>query len=98
MSFSCEECERRLINVEKSIDRNIDELKTIRNFKEDYSVKTAELVVKVDGLTGEVKKLCEKLSVLTDKGGQDWDKAKWIVITAVITAILSLVFTQIGLK
>lgn len=97
-NFSCEECERRLVQVENNIKDNIDELKKIRDFKEDYSIKTAQLVIKVDNLTDEVKKLCDKLSIITDKSGQDYDSIKKVVITAIITGIIAFVFAKIGLK
>lgn len=51
----------------------------------------ASVETKVDRIDG-------KLDLMAAKPAEKWDKATWIVGTAILTAIVTAVLSQIGLK
>jgi predicted nuclease with TOPRIM domain len=91
------ECEHRFRTIEKSISSIDDKIKELEEHKEKSNIDIALLCQKVESLCDKVDDLTDKIDVLTSKDGQKWDKVVWIVITAVVSAVVGYMLSRVGI-
>lgn len=87
------ETEQRSKSNEKRLDEHARKIEDIHDLT--YSVK--ELAIEVKNMREDINKVDNRLNVLEEQPGKNWDKLKWIVITGIATAILGFVLGKIGL-
>lgn len=97
MECKYQDCDYRFKAIEKMVETNSKEIEKLKENKEQTNIDIALLCQNLENVCTEMKELTQKLDKLTNKDGQSWDKAKWIVITSVITAILAFLLGKVGL-
>jgi len=93
--------EHRLTSVEQvssSNSRRLDECENRLDNVVDIAVSVRELVVEVKHMREDLNETIQRISKLESKGGESWDKIKWIVITGIVTALLGYFLGTLGLS
>ncbi len=92
-----EEFEKRMKEANDRQDKRIGilegDVKELRNI----SASIQSLAVEMKGMREEQTKQGERLEALEGKDGKKYQRVIDIVVTAVITALIAFVLTQIGL-
>lgn len=93
--------EHRLTVVEDRANSNTKRL----NEHDDAIKGNGELIVAIKELAIETKYMreelnetVERLNKLESRGGDKWDKFKWLIVTALVSIILGYIAVQLGLK
>lgn len=63
----------------------------------DLIVAIKELAIETKYMREELNETVERLNKLENKGGDKWDKFKWLVVTALVSIILGYIAVQIGI-
>lgn len=106
--MTTEELTQKIIEVDERVTRHTEQLKTVFN----QITETRKMADSVHDLATSVKLLTqgqtnigEKVDNLSrdvdeikNRPAKRWDSASTVVITAVITAIVAFILTQLGLK
>lgn len=95
------EIEHRLTEVEqrsKSNTKRIDEHDEA--IKENSNLISAikELAIETKYMREDLNQTIERLNKLESKGGEKWDKFKWLIVAGLVTVILGYIAIQLGLK
>lgn len=93
--------EHRLTEVEdrsKSNTRRLDEHAKAIKENSDLIVAIKELAIETKYMREELNETIERLNKLENKGGDKWDKFKWLIVTALVSIILGYIAVQLGLK
>ena len=85
------ECEQRLTKVEESTKSAHHRIDSIEGGQKEIR----DLALAINTLASEVKSICEdmadingRVKCIEAKPGEKWEKASWLVITIIITAIV----------
>ena len=93
--------EHRLTAVEDRANSNTKRLnehdEAIKKDKE-LIVAIKELAIETKYMREELNETVERLNKLESKGGDKWDKFKWLIVTALVSIILGYIAVQLGLK
>ena len=103
-----EELTRKVVELDESAARHTEQLKTlfsqiseVRNITESIHklATTVEILVHEQKDTGKkVDKLTEDIETIKEKPAKRWDSAATLVFTVVMTAVITWMLAQIGLK
>lgn len=92
--------EHRLTAVEdrsKSNTLRLDEHDVAIKENSELIVAIKELAIETKYMREELNETVERLNKLESKGGDKWDKFKWLIVTALVTIILGYIAVQLGL-
>ena len=93
--------EHRLTAVEDRSSSNTKRLnehdEAIKKDKE-LIVAIKELAIETKYMREELNETVERLNKLENKGGDKWDKFKWLIVSALVTIIVGFIAVQLGLK
>lgn len=103
-----EELTQKFVELDERVSRHTEQLKTAFNQISDVksiAESVHKLATTVEILTIGQKSTTEKLDKISneieeikDKPAKRWDSATTVVITAILTAVVTFLLTQIGLK
>ena len=93
--------ERRLTQVEdraKSNTRRIDEHD--EEIKQDRELISAikELAIETKYMREDLNETISRLDVLESRGGDKWEKFKWLIVAGLVTIVLGYLAVSLGLK
>lgn len=93
--------EHRLTDVENRSKSNTHRLENV----EDKLKENTELIISIKELAVETKHMREdlnetiqRLEILEKKGGDKWDKFKWLIVAGLVTIVLGYLAITVGLK
>ena len=92
--------EHRLTEVDdrsRSNTKRIDELAEAIKENSNLIGAIKELAVETKYMRGDLNETIERLNKLESKGGDKWDKFKWLIVTALVSIILGYIAVQLGL-
>ena len=92
--------EHRLTEVDdrsRSKTKRIDELAEAIKENSNLIGAIKELAVETKYMRGDLNETIERLNKLESKGGDKWDKFKWLIVTALVSIILGYIAVQLGL-
>lgn len=92
--------EHRLTEVDdrsRSNTRRIDELVEAIKGNSNLIGAIKELAVETKYMREDLNETIERLNKLESKGGDKWDKFKWLIVTALVSIILGYIAVQLGL-
>ena len=92
--------EHRLTEVEdrsKSNTKRLNEHDEAIKENGELIVAIKELAIETKYMREELNETIERLNKLENKGGDKWDKFKWLIVTALVSIILGYIAVQIGL-
>lgn len=90
-----EEYTRRMDDEHKRINHRLLNVETIANEIKDLTISVKELALSVQQMTETQKSQSERLAELEGRDGEMWRSAAGYVLTAVIGAVITFVFTHI---
>lgn len=88
---------KRLADEDKRQNHRIDELEDNVRQISSLAASTEKLAVNMENMLKVQEQQGERLERLESRDGEMWRKVMGYVITAVIGAVITLVFTQIGM-
>ncbi len=77
----------RLDDAEKAIQKNSDLIADIK-----------ELVVEIRYMRADLNETIQRLNTLESRGGDKWEKFKWLIVAGLVTLILGYLAVQFGIK
>lgn len=92
-----EEFKAKLMAEEDRQNHRLDRLEDNYEKLNDLTLAVREMAVSVKAMQTELTKQGERLTAIEKEPGTKWNKAVWYVITAIIGAILALMFHQLGM-
>lgn len=95
------EIEHRLTEVEQRSKSNTNRLNEHdEEIKENSTLIGAikELATETKYMRADLNETIARLNKLESKGGDKWDKFKWLIVTALVTIILGFIAVQLGLS
>ena len=93
--------EHRLTEVDdrsKSNTKRLNEHENAIKQNSQLIVAIKELAIETKYMREELNETVERLNKLESKGGDKWDKFKWLIVTALVSIIVGYIAVQIGLK
>ena len=90
-----------IVNDLKNITKLMENIssgweKAISNSEEKHEIEKRELTGRIATLETNMAKLADKVDKRTiGKASELWDKAKWIVISSVITGVMALIVSNL---
>lgn len=106
--MTTEELTTRVVDLEERAARHTEQIKTA--FKQiDEARSMAEsvhklattveiLAIEQKSTNDKVDKLADDVEEIKEKPARRWDSAATVVITAIISAVITYILTQVGLK
>lgn len=88
---------KRIEAEESRQNHRIDKLEDTSQKINDLVVSIKELTVNMGAMQATLKTLTDRLTAIEDEPAQNWKKAVWIVIAAVIGAAVGAWLRSIGL-
>lgn len=95
------EVEHRLTELEQRTKSNTHRLdEHDEAIKENSNLISAikELAVETKYMRADLNETIERLNKLESKGGDKWEKFKWLIVAGVVTIILGYLAVQLGIK
>ena len=77
----------RLDDAEKAIQKNSDLMADIK-----------ELVVEIRYMRSDLNETIQRINTLENRGGDKWEKFKWLIVAGLVTIVLGYLAVQIGIK
>ena len=93
--------EHRLTEAEaraKSNTKRLDEHDEIIKRENELIISINTLAVEVKHMRDELNSAMLKIDKMEKKGGDKWDKFKWLVVAGIVTIILGYLAVSIGIK
>ena len=90
-----------IVNDLKNITKLMENIssgweKAISNSEEKHEIEKRELTGRIATLETNMAKLADKVDKRTiGKASELWDKAKWIVISSIITGVMTLIVSNL---
>ena len=88
---------KRLADEDKRQNHRIDELEDNVRQISSLAASTEKLAVNMENMLKVQEQQGERLERLESRDGEMWRKVMGYIVTAVIGAVITLVFTQIGM-
>lgn len=88
---------KRLEAEETRQNRRIDKLEDTVSKINDLAISVRELAVNVSAMQESIRTMTERLSDIEDEPAENWRKAVWIVVAAVIGAAVGAALRSIGM-
>lgn len=88
---------KRLADEDKRQNHRIDELENNVHQISSLAASTEKLAVNMENMLKVQEQQGERLERLESRDGEMWRKVMGYIVTAVIGAVITLVFTQIGM-
>lgn len=88
---------KRLEAEETRQNRRIDKLEDTSQKINDLVVSIKELSVNMSSMQSTLKTLTDRLTAIEDEPAENWRKAIWIVVAAVIGAAVGAALRSIGM-
>ena len=88
---------KRIEAEENRQNKRIDKLEDTSQKINDLVVSIKELSVNMSQMQTTLKTLTDRLTAIEDEPGQNWKKAVWIVVAAIIGAAVGAAIRSIGL-
>ena len=82
----------------RSNTKRIDELTEMLSENNKLIGAIKELTVETRYMRENLNEALKRLDKLETKGGDKWDKFKWLIVTSLVTLILGYLAGQIGLS
>lgn len=95
------EVEHRLTELEQRTKSNTHRLdEHDEAIKENSNLISAikELAVETKYMRADLNETIERLNKLESKGGDKWEKFKWLIVAGLVTILLSYLAVQLGIK
>lgn len=95
------EVEHRLTELEQRTKSNTHRLDEHDDaIKENSNLISAikELAVETKYMRADLNETIERLNKLESKGGDKWEKFKWLIVAGLVTIILGYLAVQLGIK
>lgn len=93
--------EHRLTEVEartRSNTKRLNEHDEILKSNTEMVGAIKELATEVKYMRGDLNETIERLNKLESKGGDKWEKFKWLIVAGLVTLILGYLAVSVGLK
>ena len=93
--------EHRLSAVEERSKSNTKRLNEAEaDIKENTTLISAikELAIEIKYMREDLTDTVDRVTRLENKGGESWDKFKWLVISSLVALIIGFVAASIGLQ
>lgn len=90
-----EEFKKRIEDEEKRQNHRLDVMEERVNKLIDMQVSMAQLQVGINNITEDLKKLSAEVEAIKQAPADKWNKAVWIVVTAIITAAVTFGLSHI---
>lgn len=84
-----EEFKKRIEDEEKRQNRRLDTMEGRVDKLIDMQVSMAQLQVGITNISEELKKLATEVEAIKREPADKWNKAVWIVVSIVITAVVT---------
>ena len=88
---------KRIKAEESRQNHRLDKLEDTSQKINDLVVSIKELSVNMSQMQTTLKTLTDRLTAIEDEPGQNWKKAVWIVVAAIIGAAVGAAIRSIGL-
>lgn len=88
---------KRIEAEETRQNKRIDKLEDTSQKINDLVVSIKELSVNMSSMQSTLKTLTDRLTAIEDEPAENWRKAVWIVVAAVIGAAVGAVLRSIGM-
>ena len=92
-----EEFAKRMEEEHKRQNKRITDLEDGQKERHRMLVSIEKMAVNMESMQKEQKDQGERLEVLESRDGEKWRKAEWVVIAAVIGAVVGYVLKSYGL-
>lgn len=95
------EVEHRLTELEQRTKSNTHRLdEHDEAIKENSNLISAikELAVETKYMRADLNETIERLNKLESRGGDKWEKFKWLIVAGLVTIILGYLAVQLGIK
>lgn len=95
------EVEHRLTELEQRTKSNTHRLDEHDDaIKENSNLISAikELAVETKYMRADLNETIERLNKLESRGGDKWEKFKWLIVAGLVTIILGYLAVQLGIK
>ena len=87
---------RRIEAEDDRQNHRIDVIEDRVNKLIDLQVSMAELQVGISNITDELRKLASDVEMIKKEPADKWNKAVWIVVTALLTAAVTFFLSRMG--
>lgn len=94
----CDVCKELYDEINRSQNRRIDSLEQEIRQVHSLTVAVEKMAISLENMTVELKKQGERLGVLEAEPGKKWREVTGAVIIFIVSAVLTYVFTRIGIK
>ena len=88
---------KRIEAEESRQNHRIDKLEETVDRINDLTVSIKELAVNMGAMQATLKTLTDRLTAIEDEPAENWKKAVWIVVAAVIGAAVGAALRSIGM-
>lgn len=88
---------KRLEAEETRQNRRLDKLEETVTKINDLALSVRELAVNVSSMQGTLKAMTERLTDIEEEPGENWRKAVWLVVAAVIGAAVGAALRSVGM-
>lgn len=85
----------RIIRIEKIQENYNDELKELRQLLNEFDTTQQLILQKLDTIMSSIEQLQKDTISIQEKPATNWEKAKWIVVSVIITSIVTFIITNI---
>ncbi len=95
------EVEHRLTELEqrtKSNTHRLDEHDDAIKGNSNLISAIKELAVETKYMRADLNETIERLNKLESRGGNKWERFKWLIVAGLVTVILGYLAVQIGIK
>ena len=95
IEFELRTFEEKIKKMEKIQEEFNHELREQRDMLNAFDTTQQLILQKLDTIIETIDSLKEETSVQKAQPGNNWEKAKWIIISAIITAIVTGIISMI---
>ena len=94
----CVACQEKYDEINASQNRRLDALEENIKQIQSLTVSVEKMAMSIEQMTKELAKQGERLETIEKEPAQKWKQATWIVLTAILTAVVTFVLTRLGVK
>ena len=94
----CDQCKELYDEKIDNLDVRLKEVESSVKQLHALTVSVEKMAMSLDQMTKELAKQGQKLEAIEAEPAQRWKQASWIVLSVIITAVVTLFLSRMGVK
>ena len=93
----CKTCQEKYDEINNNQNRRLDALEENVKQIQGLTIAVEKMAISIEQMTRELTKQGQRLEAIEAEPAQKWKQASWIVVSVILTALITLALTKMGL-